>query len=805
MVTTTSCPDPQTLTDYAGNDLAFDDAVSLEEHFAHCRQCLDRFVELGKKSLTLDIPDCHIVKEIGRGRFGVVYKAWRTGDSPHIVALKILNTPGEMEQNRFNREIAVLQKLDSPGIVKCLDSGQAGDAHYYIMDFVKGVHLDEHLASSTTTLEQKLVIFSRVCMAVADAHAIHVVHRDLKPRNILIDSDALPHILDFGICSVDSVEWSSWDKLTLTNAGDIIGTLKYMSPEQAWGGAAGTIDHRCDLWALGIMLHEIVTDGGYPYSLEPGDDRPLHETILDRIRKELPTLPKLTDTPRGRDLEVLLERCLAWDPNQRIDSAADLAQDLNRYVDGQRIKTRPLRIPYRLQRLAIGAMSRSRWMFSVMFVGLAMLSLWGIGLVGQVGWAVQGARDVALGGGAGGSRDGILVAGVFDDTVDTVIKFAADQKIGGVGGNVTTWRAVHGHLMKRLAKTKARALVWDYYFRSPRPADEAFVAGVIAMEESGIPVVLGSQTYKTDGSPDLSPSITQPLGPMLRHGSIAARDMVKRPGEFVIAVKREGAFIVPSLAVTALGALLHPESQAEVDWQGRRDWLNLLYEVEPGRFLRERGRVDLSRTVQYKIPQLSFRIGDFLAIARMDLERPEEWEKRTVPYERLLTCSDEQLQSLVRNKLVLVGDLRKPRFGAFRDRHPVRFGQTIVKQVPGCYLKADSIAGLLDGHYIQLPVLPSPPSFLALLGLATIGCLLPIRLARSRQLDPPHRRKLLAAVLAVALCASVATMVFVKGYGSVQVSMAGYVLVLAMLGSFWVEFVRNRHRIAERTRRSNDP
>ena len=172
----------------------------------------------------------------------MVYKAWWLRGKPRIVALKVLTSAGGMEKSRFDREIAVLRRIDSPWIVKCLDSGTIGEATYFIMDFVEGVHLDEYLRSCGGDLEGKLAVFQLVCRAVADAHAAGVAHRDLKPRNILVDAEGQPHILDFGICAVDPADWSSWARDTITQPGDIIGTLRYMSPEQAWGGVAGPIN-----------------------------------------------------------------------------------------------------------------------------------------------------------------------------------------------------------------------------------------------------------------------------------------------------------------------------------------------------------------------------------------------------------------------------------------------------------------------------------------------------------------------------------------------------------------------------------
>jgi len=616
MPTNRDCPEATKLAGYVQDALTPEEAAAVDEHLARCRSCLDSFVELGKRSVGFDVPDCHVVKEIGRGRFGVVYKAWSLKGRPHVVALKVLTSHGEMEEHRFDREISVLKKIDSPWIVKCHDSGTLGDARYYVMDLVEGVHLDEYLTKSELDLHGKLVIFQRVCRAVADAHTKGVIHRDLKPRNILIDKDGQPHILDFGICSLDSMDGSSQGQTTITQAGDVIGTLKYMSPEQAWGGVTRSIDERSDVWALGVMLYEIVTEGRYPYSLEPTPDRSAHEALLERIRRELPRLPRLDHIPRGRDLEVLLERCLAWEPEQRIESARKLAVDLGSYCRGRRIKTKPLRVSYRLRRLAIGAAVGMRWIFPITFVATMGVILWIAIWVGNVGWSVTGhdyqssVQAVLPAAALGEAGDAFLIVGVSDDTVDAVVQFATDNGIEGVTSRVPTWRAIHGHLMERLARHRPTAVVWDYYFRTPRSGDAKFVAGSEALEEAGVPVMVASLSYEEDGSPDLSPAIVEAFGDRLRHGAIGARDMVERPGEFVLAAKRGDRVILPSLALRTLAAVLHPDTQIDVDWVGRQERLHLLYEIEPGAYLRERDRIELSRVFEVLEAKPPMRAGD---------------------------------------------------------------------------------------------------------------------------------------------------------------------------------------------------
>jgi CHASE2 domain-containing sensor protein len=810
MSTGLGCSDLERLAAHARNELAPEETAALDRHLTDCRPCLDRYVELGKRPLVPDIPDCHIVKEIGRGRFGVVYKAWWLKDKPRIVALKILSGAGEMEKHRFDREIAVLKKIDSPLIVKCLDSDTAGDTRYYVMDFVEGVHLDKYLAFSTHDLNEKLPVFQRVCRAVGDAHAAGVVHRDLKPSNILIDADGQPHILDFGICGVEKADWSSWDRSTITHAGDIMGTLKYMSPEQAWAGVAGPIGEPSDMWALGVMLYEIATGGDYPYPLGATVDKPAHEALLERIRKQLPRLPRLESVPRGRDLEILLERCLAWEPDRRLKSPRQLADDLERYCAGRRIKTKPLRIPYRLKRLAVGVATRSRWTFSAIFIATLGVILWFATYLFNVGWRVSGLlpqgqqAPSTMAVGSGQVPNDILIVGVFDDTIDAVVKFAGDRQIEGVTTDWRSWRAVHGFLMERLARAGPHVVSWDYYFRSTQPADAQLVAGVTSLEEAGVPVVLAALSYRQDGTPDLSPTITGPLGEGLRHGAIVARDMVRRPGEFVMAIKPDENTIVPSLVLATAAAVVHPDARLDLDWRGRRKRIDLLYQTEPGRYLRQRDRIELTRTYPADRRQKLVNRGDLLAFSAFPLERPEHWERRTVPYQTLLTCSDEDLQDLVMGKIVIIGDLRTAPFGVAADRHRVKYGQTIVDDVPGCYLLANATAGLLQGRILRSAFPPPMTTFAAMLLLAAVGCLLPINLATRKVLEQPRYRRVLWMVVLGLSATCFVVMCLTKGYVSVNLGMAGFALLTPMAGSFWVEFARNRHRILDRRRQSTE-
>jgi CHASE2 domain-containing sensor protein len=806
--TSTGCISSAKLAEYAHAELASEEVATLEAHLAECPSCFGEFVDQDHRSLLPSIPNCRVVQEIGRGRFGVVYKAWWLSDHPKIVALKLLSSAGQMEQDRFDREVAVLKRIDSPGIVKCLESGCTEDAKYYIMDYVEGVHLDEYLASTSHDMHRKLAVFQQVCRAVADAHAQGVTHRDLKPSNILVDASDRPHILDFGICGVDPSDWSSWERCTITHPGDVVGTLKYMSPEQAWGGVAGPVDERSDIWSLGVMLYGIVTDGDYPYSVRSTRDKPAPEALLERIRKELPRLPKLESLPRGRELEILLERCLAWEPDQRLRSAARLADDLDRYLNSRRINTRPLWFPYRLRRLAVGAATRSRWMFAAFFIAAVGAALWVAPFLTDIAWRVPGdqfaggaARSAALGG-TGGAQDSMLIVGVFDGTLSAVVDFAAQRGFEDVTADVRSWRAVHGHFLERLAAARPRGVVWDYYFRSPQPGDARLALGVQALEGAGIPVVLAASKYDQDGQPELSPGLTSRLGERIRHGAISARDMVQRPGEFVIAAKDPGGTAVPSLALTALAALLHPEAALDLDWPGRQASMDLLYRTGPASYLRERDRVALTRVFEAGKHQAKYAPEDLLACNKFNLQRPDQWQRRTVPYQALLTCNDEELRQRVDGKLVIVGDHRTRNTVAFPDRHRVKYGASTVSDVPGCYLLADAIAGLLSRNYLKAANPLPATTFLSMLCVAALGCVLPIKLANTELFDEPHYRVLLWLALLSIAAGSLFLIVLTREYATVHLGMAGFCLSGPMAGAFAVEFARNRHRVLDRNRQA---
>jgi predicted Ser/Thr protein kinase len=229
-------------------------------------------------------PQLEILALIGHGGMGAVYKARQT-HLERLVAVKLLSPergadPAFIE--RFTREARALARLQHPQIVTLYDFGRAGSWLYLVMEYVEGANLRQLLATGRLDPAAALRLVAPLCDALVHAHAQGVVHRDLKPENILIDSQGQPKIADFGLAKLRSATGA------LTQTGDALGTLHYMSPEQVSG--TGTIDHRADVYALGVILYEMLT-GNLPLGrcLPPsqsGSDPRLDEVVLKSLERE---------------------------------------------------------------------------------------------------------------------------------------------------------------------------------------------------------------------------------------------------------------------------------------------------------------------------------------------------------------------------------------------------------------------------------------------------------------------------------------------------------------------------------------
>jgi non-specific serine/threonine protein kinase/serine/threonine-protein kinase len=305
-------------------------------------------VSTGNAPLPAFIGRYRIIRLLGEGGMGTVYEAEQE-DPRRIVALKVIRpglaTPERLR--RFKHESQALGRLQHPGIAQIYEASTAdagfGPQPYLAMELIRGQSLEVYREAHQLNTRKRLELMVKICEAVHHAHQRGLIHRDLKPGNILVDETGQPKILDFGVARLAE---SDAHETQQTELGELIGTLAYMSPEQALGDPL-EVDTRSDVYSLGVILYELLS-GRLPYDVTR---RQLHQAV-QTIREEDPTsLSSIRNDYRG-DIETIVDKALEKDRARRYASAADLATDIQRYLNDEPIAARPPTAGYQLQKFA---------------------------------------------------------------------------------------------------------------------------------------------------------------------------------------------------------------------------------------------------------------------------------------------------------------------------------------------------------------------------------------------------------------------------------------------------------------------
>ncbi len=336
--------------------------------------------------LPAQIGEFRIIRLIGQGGMGTVYEAEQSNPR-RTIALKVIRPGIASEQvlRRFRFEAAVLGRLQHPGIAQIYQAGTATvrltdgrtvEQPFFAMEYIRGRPLDEYAAARGLGTRARLGLLARICDAVHHAHQKGVIHRDLKPGNILVDERGQPKILDFGVARVTDADVQM---TTLqTHVGQLIGTLPYMSPEQI-AGDPHELDTRSDVYALGVICYQLLT-GRLPCDLQG-------KTIPEaaRLVAEAEPLPlsAVNRVFRG-DLNTIVSKALEKDRRRRYQSACDLANDIRRFLADQPISARPATTMYQLRKFA----QRNKAMVTVVVVAFVAL----VGALLRVTWE----RDRAI-------------------------------------------------------------------------------------------------------------------------------------------------------------------------------------------------------------------------------------------------------------------------------------------------------------------------------------------------------------------------------------------------------------------------
>lgn len=314
-------------------------------------------------------------EEVERGGQGVVYRAWHRR-SARVVALKVVRVDSSRGRARIEREARLAARLRHPNIVAVHDCGELVDGRFAIaMEWVDGVDLERWASQVRGRADESalarrgriLRLFIALCDAIEHAHRNGVIHRDLKPQNILVDAEGQPHLVDFGIAT--AMDEGLRTRVTMT--GEVACTLAYAAPEQL-DGDARSVDTRSDVYSLGVLLFQLLTDR-LPFESERGV-----ADLFRQITQDDPPAPSRCraasdasrdDIPIPLDLDTIVGKALARDPDRRYASALSLGNDVRRFLAGEPIDARRDSIGY------LVGMTLRRHRMGVLLGGIALVAL----------------------------------------------------------------------------------------------------------------------------------------------------------------------------------------------------------------------------------------------------------------------------------------------------------------------------------------------------------------------------------------------------------------------------------------------
>lgn len=707
------------------------------------------------------INDVYEIRErLDAGGMGVVYLAWDRG-LHRYVALKVIRPHVLNVGNASDAfgEAARQAKIEHPAFVGVLHASTFrhpdGDGRaFFVMEYVKGgAPIISHAMSNGLSREDRLRLFVQLCEAIEHLHDHEgLIHFDLKNANVLVDDHGAVRVIDLGVAR------------TLRDQSAELpgGTISCMSPEHVRGRVAD-LDHRCDIWSLGVILYLLLSDGRPPFSAV-GNAADSAEGLRHAICE---SEPDALEAPP--ELQRVVMRALAKSPSDRYDRVADMREDVldvlgePRRSAGAGHSGRPLPMVAKL--MAASLIAVMAVLIAIPLTPLLVVQWTSI----QSNFGRWLLSPAALTAEAPAQQVAVIEFGESTDAQS----LGASAGLDGVRNDViVSHRRLHGELCRRLARSGAQAVVFDIVFRSPTEYDESFAAGIRALRDAGIGVVIAAPQWQTDsetGRPIMSDIVwSEGVG----WGCYAMQDV---DGQLVVplVVSRSGE-VMPSLPIAGFAAARHRTRVVEFE----------LDEAAVAVLVREEGAssdaqphetIELTsiRPFDPTIPRIGrsmgYREGDLIGsyvAATMELEA---FEHAAFAYEDIFTAGEGQLQRWFSDRIVFVGNSTT----AAGDIHTL--GQDTW---PGVYLQAGATESLLRLHRARAP---SATTMYAGSGVsAGVAALMAMSLATSRT----HGRR---SGLNVAM-RGVAVWLLVAGLGA-GVLIAASVLTQRGAALYWSPFL----------------
>ena len=656
---TSNCAFRESVRALAAGKLLGEQRAHLEVHLTQCEDCRCALRELWEQSLPALVPYT-IVAELGRGAFGRVYKAFHEVKHRYE-AVKVLPETTGPHTAFFQTEIHLIAQLQHPNIATLYDARLDGAPRFYAMEFVPGPPLDEHFHERRPPLAERLRTIRTVALAVAHAHERQVVHRDLKPQNILIDTHGEPHIVDFGIARRLGPDEAHGADQTAPGA---LGTQGYMAPEQAAGEPG---DVYSDIYSLGALLHAGVL-GDPP---RPGDSA---IAIAARLRR--------VEIARPEDLAAIIARCCAVNPRQRYENARAVAEEIDAYVAGRPVEARgPEHRGYVWSRVT--AVTLQQHPLALHAAGFLLT----VALLTTLLLFFSARRTSLLAPGAGES---VSLIGMDEATVAAIERGEFGEDLPALNSyDVKSWRLLHGRLLELLAEADPRAVVYDIYFPDCQPEfDAALLRGVELLRA---PLVVAAARFDINGEPEMCADLRQRVQGW---GSIAVIPPGRRSFEaqFPVCIERGNADPISGLAVAGFAAARHPDAIAEVRPQpGSVDIKYRKRDAAKGerRWHEDRDEVALLDSLageEIESGRENFEAGDVVHLFQASLQGREAWRARTHSLVDVIRADTAQRLQWFRGRVVLVGRMQPG-----RDEYSLASGAALY----GCEVQAQALAALL--------------------------------------------------------------------------------------------------------------